>query len=137
MKQLTEIQKLNAIANKYYSGLQWTPKTGDYYTTSRADLELYQIVEADEKVIRTKYCDESRGDTISEWPVETFLKDFGVNRVWVPDWVIKMQEEKTERLFTLQEMADLWAACLLYCTEPDNDHPNFVEYLKEKFNIIL
>jgi hypothetical protein len=88
---LTQNQKLNALAAKYYSGLQWNPKTGDYYTTSRADLELYQIVTADEKIIKTKYCDPQKGDVISDWETESFLKDFGVNRVWVPEWIFSLE----------------------------------------------
>ena len=41
--QLTEWQKIEAMALRFYSELQWVPKAGDYYTTSRADLELYRI----------------------------------------------------------------------------------------------
>ena len=92
MKQLTLTQKLNAISHKHYSNVEWFPKTGDYYTTSRADLELYQIVEANESVIRTKYCDPSKGDTVSEWPTEDFLRYFGLYRVWVPDWIFELIE---------------------------------------------
>lgn len=82
---LTYKQKLDALAYKYYNGgVKWEPKTGDYYTTSRADLELYQIVEANEKEIKTKYCDPKRGDTVSSWVTEDFLKGFGESRVYVP-----------------------------------------------------
>lgn len=83
--ELTMSQKLQSLSHKYYGHVPWVPKTGDYYTSSRADLELYQIVEANEKVVRTRYCHPDHSQTISEWPTETFLEGFGVNRVWVPD----------------------------------------------------
>lgn len=86
---LTPKQKLSAIAFKYYQYAKWEPKTGDYYTTDRDDLQLYRIVEADEKVVKTKYCDPSFSTAISEWPTERFLLDFGLHRVWVPDWILK------------------------------------------------
>ncbi len=87
---LTAQQKLQALAHKYYSGILWEPKAGDYYTTSRADLELYQVVYADETVVKTKYCIGS--DVVSEWPTYTFLKDFGEKRVFVPEWIFKLDE---------------------------------------------
>lgn len=93
---LTTDQKLNALAFKYYQGAKWEPKTGDYYTTSRNDLELYQIVEANEKVVRTRYCDPQRGDAITDWPTERFLLDFGVNRVFVPDWILNTPKAEDE-----------------------------------------
>lgn len=86
---LTTDQKLNALAFKYYQGAKWEPKTGDYYTTSRNDLQLYQIVEANEMVVKTRYCDPSKGDSISEWSTENFLLDFGVNRVHVPHFILE------------------------------------------------
>lgn len=86
---LTEKQKLNALAFKYYQGQKWEPKAGDYYTTSRADLELYQVVEVTEDKVKTKYLIPD--SPISEWDKSGFLTEgFGVNRVWVPDWVLSM-----------------------------------------------
>lgn len=88
--KLTETQKLHALAFKYYQGVKWEPKKGDYYTTSRADLELYQIVDVTETKIMTRYLVGS--DTISEWDKEAFLtQGFGINRVWVPDFIFKLK----------------------------------------------
>lgn len=87
--KLTYKQKLDALALKYYSFYQWMPKTGDYYTTSRADLELYQIVKIENGKIYTKYLIGS--DVVSEWQEDEFLSDntFGRNRVHVPGWILK------------------------------------------------
>jgi hypothetical protein len=86
---LTESQKLEALALKYYQGgVEWKPSKGDFYTTSRADLELYQIVDADENTIKTKYCDTDKGNSITEWKADEFLKGFGLNRVHVPLFII-------------------------------------------------
>ena len=53
--KLTAEQKLQALSSKYYDGLEWQPKKGDYYTTSRNDLELYQIVDENETTFFTFY----------------------------------------------------------------------------------
>lgn len=92
-ESLTPIQKLHAVANKYYlGGAKWWPKAGDYYTSCRADLELYQVVEVTDAVVKTKYCNPERGDSISEWDKDKFLTDgFGTNRVHVPDWVFRIK----------------------------------------------
>lgn len=85
---LTPMQKLHAMAYKYYSGIKWEPKKGDYYTTSRADLELYQVVDVTETKVMTKYLVGS--DTISEWDKDRFTTEgFGVNRVHVPVFCFK------------------------------------------------
>lgn len=90
-QEITETQKLNALAFKYYQGANWSPKAGDYYTSTRADLELYQVVEVTETAVKTRYCDPERGSEISEWPVSSFLNDgFGTQRVWVPDWIFTL-----------------------------------------------
>ncbi|MFY0619050.1 hypothetical protein [Shimia sp.] len=84
--QLTPEQKLAALAHRFYSDVEWTPKPGDYYTTSRADLEVYQILSVSEATVRTSYVPRS---AVSTWPKAEFLaKDFGLKRVWVPDWVL-------------------------------------------------
>lgn len=85
--KLTFQQKLDALAYRFYQGAEWRPNAGDYYTTSRADLELYQVVSVDEDVVRTRYTEGS--DAISEWPADDFLTGgFGPKRVFVPDWVL-------------------------------------------------
>lgn len=87
---LTPTQKIHAFAYKFYNGGQkWNPKSGDYYTTTRADLELYQVVEVTETKIKTTYL--TPNSTITEWDKDTFLTEgFGVNRMFVPDWVFKI-----------------------------------------------
>ena len=87
MVKLTYQQKLDALAYRFYQGGTWEPKAGDFYTTSRADLELYQVVSVEKGVVRTRYTEGS--DAISEWPEGEFLTaGFGPKRVFVPEWVI-------------------------------------------------
>lgn len=86
---LTYQQKLAAISAKYYQHLKWTPKKGDYYTSVRNDLELYQIVDEDETSLYTKYCNPEKNNTISKWEKDKFLLEFGVHRVYVPDWILE------------------------------------------------
>lgn len=85
---LTHQQKLEAVALKYYSMYQWQPQAGDYYTTCRADLELYQIVDIKDGKVFTKYMVGS--DVVSEWLEEEFLspETFGAKRVYVPVWIL-------------------------------------------------
>ncbi len=90
---LTKDEKLQALANRYYGKINqdWEPKVGDFYTTSRADLELYQIVSIQDGQIGTIYRDPARspGRDVSYWPASTFLSltTFGANRVHVPNWI--------------------------------------------------
>ncbi|MBN9055346.1 MAG: hypothetical protein J0H80_16635 [Rhizobiales bacterium] len=87
MAKLTYQQKLDALAYRFYQGATWKPKADDFYTTSRPDLELYQVVSVEGGVVRTRYTEGS--DAISEWPEGEFLTDgFGPKRVFVPEWVI-------------------------------------------------
>jgi len=84
---LTSRQKLEALSLRFYQGMLWTPKAGDYYTTSRADLELYQIVAIEGGKVQTRYCIGSTA--ISEWPENEFTTGgFGPKRVYVPDFVL-------------------------------------------------
>lgn len=89
--ELTAQQKLHALAYRFYQGGKWEPKPGDYYTTSRADLELYQVIDVRDGKVFTRYCDPQRGSHITDWPAEEFLspETFGRARVWVPGWVIE------------------------------------------------
>lgn len=83
--------KLQAMALKYYSGVIWEPKAGDYYTSSRADLELYQVVKVTEKYVYTRYL--TPNSAIQEWDKEGFTKQgFGVNRVHVPNFVFGLNK---------------------------------------------
>jgi hypothetical protein len=85
LTELTPWQKLSALAMRFYGNTPWTPKPGDYYSTSRADLELYQVVDIKDDKVYTRYCDPQKGNTIADWPVDEFLspKTFGYARVWV------------------------------------------------------
>lgn len=87
---LTHQQKLEALAYRFYHRQTWTPKPGDFYTTARADLELYQVVSVEDGIVKTRYVDPARGAQISEWDEATFLspETFGYARVWVPDWLM-------------------------------------------------
>lgn len=86
--KLTLEQKLKALSLRFYSGMEWQPKAGDYYTTSRDDLELYQVVLVTEEVVITRYTEGSIEQ--SQWPANEFLTEgFGPRRVWVPGWVLE------------------------------------------------
>lgn len=91
--KLTAEQKLEALALKYYNCLTWEPKKGDYYTTSRSDKELYQIVDENENSFFTNYCDKEKfpDSENAEWSKQSFLQDFGERRVYVPDYVLAME----------------------------------------------
>lgn len=86
--KLTEKQKLEAVAYRFYQHGEWLPKAGDIYTTTRADLEAYEVVFSDESVVKTRYTEGS--EEVSEWPTEEFQTEgFGPNRLWVPPWVLE------------------------------------------------
>lgn len=86
--KLTPEQKLEAMSLRFYSCALWEPKSGDFYTTCRNDLELYKVVEVTETTVRTMYTEGS--DTISEWPKEEFTeKGFGPFRLWVPHFILE------------------------------------------------
>lgn len=101
---LTQAQKLHALAHRFYQHGKWTPKAGDYYTTARADLELYQVVDIKGGTVFTKYM---VGDgLVSEWREDEFtVCGFGLQRVHVPGWVFDGPEDS----FTGQ-VAELQAA---------------------------
>lgn len=86
---LTPKQKMEALSYRFYQGGTWQPKAGDYYTTSRADLELYQVVAVADGKVRTRYTD-GRTDAIAEWDEAGFLTEgFGLRRVYVPEWCLR------------------------------------------------
>ena len=86
--KLLPMQKINALANKYYSFAKWKPKNGDYYTNSRADLELYQIVDEDDQYFYTVYCHVENCQK-EKWEKDRFLHYFGIHRVHVPEWIFE------------------------------------------------
>ena len=86
--KLTPKQKLAALSLRFYQGYEWNPKKGDLYTTSRDDLEVYEIVDIKDGKIYTRYTEGS--ETISEWDEATFLTEgFGSKRIYVPNWTIE------------------------------------------------
>ena len=90
MTELTKEQKLLAIRLKYYDGMEWNPKKGDYYTSSRNDLELYQIVDEDETFFYTNYCNpQQTTPNPAQWPKIDFKKGFGEKRIYTPDWIFE------------------------------------------------
>jgi len=46
---LTCQQKLHCFGLKYFQNYEWKPEIGDYFTTTRADLELFQITRIEER----------------------------------------------------------------------------------------
>jgi hypothetical protein len=102
MAKLTHQQKLDALAFRFYQDGKWTPKAGDFYTTSRADLELYQVVSVENGVVRTRYTEGS--DTISEWAEGEFLTEgFGPRRVFVPEWVLSALRSPPEPVSVVED----------------------------------
>ncbi len=89
--KLTVNQKMHALSNSMYQGgVKWIPKEGDYYTSSRADLEVYQIISIKNGKIKTIYTD-SESEPM-EWDEATFLTEgFGKNRIHVPNWILNIQ----------------------------------------------
>lgn len=87
--QLTYKQKCQALSERFYNVVEnpWQPKKGDYYTSTRHDNELYQIVDEDEEYFYTVYCDN---DSVApaKWKKEIFLKEWGLNRVYVAPHVL-------------------------------------------------
>lgn len=87
---LTHYQKLQAMAEKYYSYVTWNPKVGDYYTSSRNDLELYQVVDEDEEHFYTIYCNNPDG-VRQKWRKDEFTtQGFGLNRVHVHHHILQL-----------------------------------------------
>jgi hypothetical protein len=81
---LTQNQKMAALAYKYYQHGEWRPKAGDFYTTARADLELYRVVKIENEIVYTEYC--HLPGVLSEWPQDGFTTEgFGPRRVYVPE----------------------------------------------------
>jgi len=87
--KLTMYQKLQALQDRFYQRMKWHPKKGDYYTTSRNDLQLYQIVDEDDNYFYTVYCTDGR--TTSRWDKSGFTTEgFGPMRVHVSDYIFNL-----------------------------------------------
>ncbi len=94
---ITDRQKLAAFAARFYQGMQWSPKVGDYYTMSRADNQLCRIVGEDEKnfYITISWLDGKKS-THDPTPFgkSTFnTEGFGLNRVWCPEWIFEIPDQ--------------------------------------------
>lgn len=90
---ITDKQKLNAMAFTLYQHSKWEPKVGDYYTITRADNQLCRIVGEGEETFWVKLSwPTGQVSEASEFPKEGFnTKDFGVNRIYVPEWALKVE----------------------------------------------
>lgn len=85
--KLTPYQKMMAFEAKFYQGMKWIAAKGHYYTTTRNDLQLYQVVDVDDQFVYTIYC--GFPDNVSKWPVNEFTTHgFGPCRMWVPDYIL-------------------------------------------------
>jgi hypothetical protein len=70
---LTPWQKLEALSMRYYGCVVWEPNAGDFYTTSRADLELYQVVDVTDTEVITRYCTPNTRAEDAQCPRDEFL----------------------------------------------------------------
>lgn len=92
---LNERQKIAALAMRFYQGMKWEPKVGDYYCLSREGLEMFQITRSDgENFYITKVYDPGQNVTLfgelqDPWKITDFQEGFGKNRVWVHPIVLE------------------------------------------------
>lgn len=90
--ELTMPQKLQALAYRFYQDAEWKPKTDDYYTSSRDDLQLFRIVNIECGKVYTEYCEQP--GAVSIWEENGFTSEgFGIRRVWVPNWILGLESE--------------------------------------------
>ncbi len=83
-EKINERQKLAALAMRFYQGMKWEPKVGDYYCLTRDGLELFQIRSSDgENFFLRKVGPNDAQDLSDAWPIADFQTGFGINRVWV------------------------------------------------------
>lgn len=90
---ITDKQKLEAFAYRFYQYAQWEPKVGDYYTITRSDNQLCRIVGStnDNFLVELSWPDGQVGN-VTEFPKDGFnTKDFGINRMYVPTWIFKVE----------------------------------------------
>jgi hypothetical protein len=87
---LTPQQKLLCFRHRFYDMQKWEPKAGDYYTSTRDDLELYLIAREDDDFFYTVYATNPNGIE-SQWPKTEFTSvGFGMMRMYVPFHVFTM-----------------------------------------------
>lgn len=88
--EISEKQKLEAMANKFYSGMEWNPKVNDYYTTARADLEVFKVLKIEDGYIYTVMVGGNQ-KTPEKWDLNGFTTEgFGPNRVHIQPWVLAL-----------------------------------------------
>lgn len=89
-------QKLQALADKHYTFIPWVPKAGDYYTTDRADLELYRVVKIENGIVYTEYA--THPGNLAEWDEEGFTTEgFGPMRTLVSSYIFDMPDPTLTR----------------------------------------
>lgn len=80
-------QKLTAIHIKHYQGDEWLPQAGDFFTTLRADLALFQISKIDGRQVFVVSVDD--GNQESAYDLGNFTSGgTGSLRVHVPKFVL-------------------------------------------------
>jgi hypothetical protein len=93
---LTWKQKCHAMAFHVNQPGNWTPVAGDYYTSVRPDLEVYQVVSIDGGVVSTRYVEppQDDGSQLATWSEQGFLSDgYGPSRVWLPAWALEIKDD--------------------------------------------
>lgn len=92
---ITDKQKLTAMAYRFYQNAKWEPKVGDYYTITRDDNQLCRIVGESETMFWVKLSwPDGQVSVASEFEKEGFAtKDFGLNRIFVPEWALTKVED--------------------------------------------
>lgn len=88
---LTDKGLLEVFSFRYYQGHVWEPKEGDYYVIGRNSPphRLCQITTILGGTIFTRMLPFPE---ISDWPSSEFTKGFGVNRMYVPDYIFEYEE---------------------------------------------
>jgi len=86
---LTCQQKLHCMAVKYFQNYEWIPKAGDYFTTARADLKLFQITRIDGRDVFTINTAET--ESLEDRHDLAGFSCFGQGsiRVYVPDFILE------------------------------------------------
>ncbi len=89
---LSAYQKLQAMALKHHTKLDWIPRVGDFYTSESSDLKLYRITDVSDLWVHTEPCDpmsKSIDDCALGFPRNGFV----VNHVHVPHFILHVAKE--------------------------------------------
>lgn len=93
--ELTAEQKLKAFDYRYYQNQIWQPKKGDYYTITRDELCLYQIVDETDTsfyIILVYSNNGSYQESPDQWLKDEFLSGFFNCRLYVPNWILGLDD---------------------------------------------